>query len=166
MALSAEVAKKRTHLNVVELADRQFVPEWPVLGHVLAVALVAGVVLGGGVMVVHNGFSRTAGRMFLALARFCDRSLVLPAPAVAVDEATGEETDPRRLQAERRARAAWRWVARPLIAVLMLAVLGGVVLDTMLRLEYPDEHKAWRADPVEYVLDYARSGIGSIWLEA
>jgi len=137
MALEAERAKRRTHHESVLAAQHQYRPSSPSLLMILGFALAGGLAFGGGlVFVVH----------------WLDRSINTPEQAarefdVPVQGVIGEIVTPRR----RVFRGLRRWVAGPVISLIVLAVLAGCALNVVLWLQYPDEHRQWRRAPIQFV---------------
>jgi len=137
MALSAEVAKRRTHLNAVQLAEKQFTPSSPSLLKVLGFALVGGLAFGGGLVFLSN---------------LVDRSVWTPQDAekafgVPVCGVIGEIIPP----ATRLWRGARRFVIEPLVALFLLAAIGIGCLNAVLWLQYPEAYQQWTAAPLAYL---------------
>jgi len=137
MALSAEVAKRRTHLNAVQLAEKQFQPSSPSLMKVLGFALAGGLAFGGGLVF---------------LASRVDRSVWTPRDAeqafgVPVCGVIGEIVPPT----TRLWRSVRRFAVEPAIVLLLLAAIGIGCLNTVLWLQYPEQYARWTTAPLAYL---------------
>jgi len=159
MALLAEVAKRRTHLETVQLAERQSLPESPKLSHVLGLALIGGLVYGGLLVFVHNVVNRSIAGTFVWLARILDPSALPPlALAAAHSEAPADDAE-----VETRSSRTWqtvrRFVLQPVIALILVVVLAAAILNITLWLHYPDQYEQWKTDPMAYVFDSVRATI-------
>ncbi len=137
MALSAEVAKRRTHLNAVQLAEEQFTPSSPSLAKVLGFALAGGLAFGGGLVFLTNMADRTVWT-----TRDAEKTFGLPVYGVV-----GEIVPPRRLAW----RGLCRFVIEPVVAVVLLAGIALGCLNTVLWLQYPDEYAVWTGAPLAYL---------------
>jgi len=145
MALSAEVAKRRTHLNAAQLAQEQFVPSDPKLSTMLGLALVGGVVFGGGLVFLANLRDRSVGDPRDAEALF----------GLPVYGVIGEIVPP----ATRAWRNARRFAIEPAVGLLLLAGIGIATLNVILWLQYPAEYERWTATPLAYLGELA----GNAW---
>ncbi len=141
MALSAEVAKRRTHLSAVQLAEKQFQPSSPTLLKILGFALVGGLAFGGGLVF---------------LANLVDRSVWTPQDAekafgVPVCGVIGEIVPP----ATRLWRGVRRFAVEPLVALVLVAAIGIGCLNAVLWLQYPEAYQQWTATPLAYLGEHA-----------
>jgi len=137
MALSAEVAKRRTHLNAVQLAEKQFQPSSPKLHYLLGFALVGGLAFGGGLVL---------------LANMLDRSVWTPQDAekafgVPVCGVIGEIVRPT----TRLWRGVRRFLVEPATMLVLLAAIGIGCLNTVLWLQYPEQYAQWTSAPLAYL---------------
>jgi len=137
MALEAEVAKRRTHLDAVQMAEKQFLPSSPKLLVVLGFALAGGLAVGGAVVFLCDTIDRSISTKQDAAKHFN-----LPVCGV-IDEIL---TPRQRLK--RRAR---QWGAEPLVALILVAIIGVASLNIVLWLHRPEEHKQWKDDPTAFV---------------
>jgi uncharacterized protein involved in exopolysaccharide biosynthesis len=138
MALSAEAAKHRTHLNQVELAQEQFTPSSPKLLYVLALAIVGGLAFGGGLVFLTNAVDRSIATTEEAVDHF----------GLPVLGTIGEITTTRQ-QARRR---LIRWGLVPIAAVLVTIAIGIATLNIALWLNYREMYNQWRASPVQFIV--------------
>ena len=137
MALEAEVAKRRTHLSAVQMAEKQFRPSSPKLLYVLGFALAGGLAFGGAVVFLSNTLDRS-----ISATQNAAKYFNLPVCGV-IDEIV----TPR----ERLWRNVRRGVVEPTIALILVGVIGVASLNIALWLHYPEEHKQWQEDPTAFV---------------
>ena len=137
MALEAEVAKRRTHLEAVQLAEKQFRPSSPKLLYVLGLALAGGLAFGGAVVFLSNTLDRS-----ISATQDAAKHFNLPVCGV-IDEIV---TPGERLWGNVR-----RFIAEPAIALILVGVIGVAGLNIALWLHYPEEHKQWQEDPTAFV---------------
>lgn len=142
MALGAEAAKRRTHLQAVELAEEQFRPSSPTLMKVLGFAFV-------------GGLAFAAGLVFLS--HMTDRSITTTEEIairydIPVCGVIGEITTPADVL---RRRVKWLaiWPAVALVFGVALAAAG---LNIYLWLNAPERYSDWAANPVGYVWDIVK----------
>jgi uncharacterized protein involved in exopolysaccharide biosynthesis len=138
MALSAEAAKHRTHLNQVELAQEQFTPSSPKLLYVLALALVGGLAFGGGLVFLTNAVDRSIATTEDAVDHF----------GLPVLGTIGEITTVR----QRARRRVIQWGLVPAAAVLVAIAIGIATLNIALWLNYREMYNQWRASPVQFIV--------------
>jgi hypothetical protein len=148
MALDAEVAKRRTHLESVQTAETQFRPSSPTLMRVLGFAFVGSLAFGGGVVFLLN---------------FLDRSISTTEEAskyfnIAVHGVIGEITS----SGHRRRRKVRRYLVWPAVSLLVLGMLGLATMSIFLWLRSPERFQEWRAAPVKFVWDHAIAAAGQI----
>ncbi|HUT60004.1 MAG TPA: hypothetical protein VNA25_19335 [Phycisphaerae bacterium] len=137
MALSAEVAKRRTHLNAVQLAEKQFRPSSPQLLYVLGLALAGGLAFGGGLVFLGNTLDRS-----IATTEDAAKHFDLPVFGVV-----GEIVTPRE-----RVWRTTRWlVVEPMVALFLLGVIGLTSINIVLWINYPEQYAVWRANPSGFV---------------
>jgi len=137
MALSAEVAKRRTHLEAVQMAEKQFLPSSPKLLVVLGFALVGGLLVGGGLVFFCDTIDRSISTKQDAAKHFN-----LPVCGV-IDEIL---TPRQRLK--RRAR---QWGVEPLGALILVAIIGVASLNIVLWLRDPDGYDQLHEDPKTFI---------------
>ena len=145
MSLAAEVAKKRTHLETVQYAKKQFRPSSPKLELVLAAALLGGLIVGGAVVFLLQALDRTLNTTEDAIEAF----------GLPICGVTGEIAS----RHQRRIHRLLRWGLRPVIGLVIVVVLGLATLNITLWLRYPEEHAKWRGDRIKYVSDGVSEGI-------
>ena len=137
MALEAEVAKRRTHLNAVQLAEKQFRPSSPKLLYVLGFALAGGLAFGGAVVFLSNTLDRS-----ISATQDAAKHFNLPVCGVIDEIAT---------PGERLWRNVRRGVVEPTIALILVGIIAVAGLNIALWLHYPEEHKQWQEDPTAFV---------------
>jgi len=137
MAFSAEVAKRRTHLEAVQNAEKQFRPSSPKLLYVLGFALAGGLVFGGAIVFLGNSLDRSVTTPQEAAKHFD-----LPVCGVI-----GEILTPW----QRLRRRARQWVAEPLVALMLVAIIGMASLNIVLWLQYPEEYQQWKTDRPAFI---------------
>jgi uncharacterized protein involved in exopolysaccharide biosynthesis len=138
MALAAEAAKHRTHLNQVELAQEQFKPSSPKLLYVLALALVGGLAFGGGLVFLTNMVDRSIATTEEAVDHF----------SLPVLGTIGEISTPRK-QARRK---LFRWGVGPVAVLVAMLAIGAAALNIALWLDSREQYGAWRSSPVHFVI--------------
>lgn len=137
MALSSEVAKRRTHLNAVQLAEKQFRPSSPKLLYVLGLALAGGLAFGGGLVFLGNTLDRS-----IATTEDAAQHFDLPVFGVVGEIVTARE---------RVWRTTRRLIVEPTVALLLLGVIGLACLNIVLWINYPEHYEMWRAHPSGFV---------------
>ncbi len=137
MALAAEVAKRRTHLRAVEIAQKQFEPSFPKPSMVLAFAIFGGLAFGGGLVLLSNVQDRS-----ITATEDVARHFDVPVHGVI------GEIVPRRQKIAGRMR---KWTVGSIVTVVVLAGLAASALSIMLRLRYPEQYEQWKASPVSYI---------------
>jgi len=130
MALAAEVANRRTHLNTVQLAQQQLHPLYPPLWMLLGIAVFGGLGAGYGVCYLREILSRTIGSKEEAI-----RCLGVPVHGVIGQIITSADRARYRLG---RIRAA-------ALALVMTVAFGFSTFTVVLRLRYPERYKQLRA---------------------
>jgi len=149
MALDAEVAKRRTHLESVQTAETQFRPSSPSLLRVLAMAYVGGLAFGGGVVFLLNYLDRS-----ISTTEEAGKYFNVPVHGVIGEIITAK----RRLQRKFR-----RYVLEPVVALIILGALGSATLSISLWLNAPDAFKVWKSEPASFVVDHATSVVEGLW---
>jgi uncharacterized protein involved in exopolysaccharide biosynthesis len=137
MALAAEAAKHRTHLNQVELAPEQFRPSSPKLLYVLALALVGGLAFGGGLVFLINTVDRSIATTEEAAEYF----------ALPVLGTIGEITTP----AQKARRKILRWGLGPVAALVVVLAIAFAALNITLLLDYCEQYDEWKSSPARFV---------------
>ena len=147
MALAAEAAKRRTHLNAVQAALPQFRPSSPSLSLVLLFALVGGCCFGGGLVFLAN-------RM--------DRSVMTPEQAardfdIPVYGCIDEIVHP----GQRLASVTKRWILKPVVVLVVFVLLASATLSITLKLRYPTHYEEWSISPVQFLSQQMSGLVGS-----
>ncbi len=137
MALSAEVAKRRTHLNAIQMAEKQFRPSSPKLAYVLGFALAGGLAFGAGLVFLSNVMDRSIFTTQEAGTHF----------GLPVCGVIGEIVTPP----QRRWRRLRRLVIEPAVAMAFLVLIAVAGLNIVLWLQFPEQYEAWRAEPWSYI---------------
>jgi uncharacterized protein involved in exopolysaccharide biosynthesis len=141
MTLAAEAAKRRTHLQQVELAQEQFVPSTPKMTYVLALAILGGLAFGGGLVFLANTMDRSVATSEEAAEHF----------GLPVFGIVGEIVTP----SQRRRKQLVRWIAGPLVSLVVVAALALATLNIVLWLQSREQYDQWKAAPVSFVCDQA-----------
>lgn len=141
MDLSAEIAKKRTHLNAVQVAQKPSKPSSPALPIVLGLALAGGLAFGAGLVLLMQMLDRSISTTEEAVSHFD-----LPIHGVI------EEIITPRLCAKRLRR---RWILGPAISIVVLATLAVSAVNIIMWLEYHDQYTEWQTSPVSYLIQKA-----------
>jgi len=149
MSLSAEVAKRRTHLSAAQLAQEQFLPSDPKLTTMLGMALVGGLVFGGGLVFLSNLLDRS-----VADPRDAEVQFGLPVYGVI-----GEIVPP----SMRAWRSVRRFVVEPAVGLVLLAGIGVATLNVVLWLQYPEQYGVWASAPVAYLAEHLGKLPGDVW---
>lgn len=144
MALEAEAAERRTHLNTVQLAEEQFRPSSPKDWQVFGFAIVGGLAFGGLLVFLANTFDRSISTTEQAITYFD-----LPVYGVVGEIMTARDRMLRKLKL---------WLLGPAVALVVVAALAGATLNMVLLLKYPDQHKKWKAHPAGYVQSLFTNG--------
>ena len=138
MALAAEAAKHRTHLNQVTLAQEQFSPSSPKLLYVLALALVGGLAFGGGLVFLTNVVDRSITTTEEAASHF----------GLPVLGTIGEITT----ASQRARRKMLRWGLGPVLALMVVLAIGAAALNITLWLTHREQYDKWKESPVRFVM--------------
>ncbi len=143
LALSAEVAKRRTHLQELELAEPQFRPSSPTLPKVLGFAVMGGLAVGGGAVF---------------LAKMLDRSILTTEDAeqhfdIPVCGVVGEITTARDL----RFRKIMRWGVWLPVWCTLAVLLFVLAVHVVLWLNHGET--VYKDRPLAYILSKAQAVI-------
>lgn len=149
MALDAEVAKRRTHLESVQTAEKQFRPSSPKLMMILGLAYFGGLAFGGGVVFLINHLDRSIRTTEDAIQHFN-----VPVHGVIGEIATSKS---------RRRTKIRRYLLRPAATVVVFVALIAATLSITLWLKAPDTYQNWKAAPVQFVVDHVGSTVGDLW---
>ena len=144
LALQGEIAKRRNHLEAVRLAERQVRPSDPSLTKILMAALVGGLVFGGALVFLTNLMDRSIGTPEDA------RQFGVPVQGIIGEIVTRQRRRNLRLR---------RWLLAPVVALLVLTVLGGSIFSLTLWLREPDEYNRFTNARVDYVQDQVISRV-------
>ncbi len=137
MALDAEVEGRRTHLNVLQTAQEQIRPASPKLVMVLGFAIIGGLAFGVGLVLLSNHWDRS----------FTTIDDVIKDFDIPVFGITSEIIS-RRQHATRRLK---RWIAGPIMTIIVLGGLAASGLSITLRLKDPQNYREWKASPISFV---------------
>lgn len=137
MALAAETAMRGTHLNALQLAQQQFVPSFPTLKIVLALAIGGGLAFGAGSVFLANFFDSSVGTTDDA------DHFDLPILGVIGEIVTPSQNTIRRLK---------RWILTPAVSLVVLALLGFCALNVVLWLHYPEQYKEWKKSRPAFIM--------------
>ncbi len=147
MALAAEVAKRRTHLNAVQAAQRQLRPSSPSLVMILGFAIFGGLAFGGGLVFGAQFLDRTIATTEHAMDYF----------DVPVHGVIGEIVTRR----QRAAARLKRWLVAPVVSLIIVACLCISGLSVVLWLRFPEKYEQWRASPAGFVYRTAAEAAGA-----
>lgn len=137
MALAAEVAKRRTHLNAVQPALEQFYPSSPSFRKVFLFALFGGMAFGAGLLFLANRLDRS-----IVTPEQASRSFGFPVFGFIDVIMTPRQLSLRRVK---------RWIFTPIISLILGVALLLSSGSLHLRLDYPKQYEQWRAEPLKYV---------------
>lgn len=137
MSLAAEVAKRGTHLNAVEVARQQFRPSSPTLFKVIGIAIASALIFGVGLVLLANWLDRSISTSDEAVRYFG-----IPVHGVIDEIVTPREQFTRRLR---------QWTVLPAVSLVLLAALMVSGGSMYLRLQRPELFDRWRTDPANFV---------------
>ncbi|MDY7009778.1 MAG: hypothetical protein SVV80_03385 [Planctomycetota bacterium] len=137
MALDAEDEGRRTHLNVLQVAQEQILPSSPKLFMVLGFAIIGGLAFGGGVVLASSHWDRSISTTDDAIKYFD-----VPVFGITSEIVSGRQRLVRHLR---------RWVIGPIVTIIVLAGLAASGLSVTLWLKYPQKHEEWKASPIMFV---------------
>ena len=137
IALAAEAAKRRTHLNAVQLAQKQIRPSFPSLWMVLGFAVIGGLAFGGGLVFAANALDRTISTTDEAIEQFN-----VPVHGVISEIITHRQRIMNRIK---------KWVVGPIITLLILMCLAAAAMNIILWLRYPQYYASWKASPIGFI---------------
>ncbi len=150
--LEAEIAKRRTHLESVQTAEKQFRPSSPKLTLVLALAYLGGLAFGGGVVFLINVLDRS-----ISLTEDAAQYFNVPVHGVI------GEIDTVRNRLRMRMK---RYLVAPAVTVSALCLLGISTLSVSLWLKAPEKFVEWRASPVKFVFDVVMTVAQGLWRQS
>ena len=135
--LAAEAAKRRTHLDTLELAEPGARPAFPTLWMVLGFAVFGGCGFGGVLVLTFTALDRSIGITEDAAKNF----------DVPIHGVIGEITT--------RKQRTWRWLVRwfawPTFSTISLVAIGICILGIVLWLHYPEQYKDFSDRRIGYV---------------
>jgi uncharacterized protein involved in exopolysaccharide biosynthesis len=135
--VAAEVVHKALRLQMIQEAQRQYLPTFPKLWHILGAALIGGLGAGAGLVFLSHTLDRSVSTMD-------DADQLFGVPVCGV---VGEIVTRR----QRYSRMLVFWGLGPAITAVLMMVTAGAVLNAMLWLQRPEEYNQWRRDPLKYV---------------
>jgi len=138
MALAAEVAKRRTHLNAVQPALKQFRPSSPSFWRVFMFAVVGSLAFGSGMVVLANRLDRS-----VMTPEQASRNFNFPIYGFVDVIMTPRQSILRHLK---------RWVLTPVLCLVLGVVMVLSCYSLSLRLGSPDRYEQWQASPVPFLL--------------
>ncbi|HUU89925.1 MAG TPA: hypothetical protein VM238_01810 [Phycisphaerae bacterium] len=138
-ALVAEAAKRRTRLETVQLAERQFRPSSPTLLKVLGSALAGGLAFGAALVFLAKTLDHAVSATHEA-----DEHFGLPVCGVI-----GEILMPW----QRRWRAVRGWLLEPAAVLILVGIISLGSLNSVLWLRYPEQYEEWKGDWMGFVVD-------------
>ena len=133
MALSGEVAERRTLFQTAQSAEKQLLPSSPKLTMILGIAIFGGLALGGGLVFLFNMLDRSIARTEDAVECFN-----LPVLGTVGEIVTGRQLRWGRLK---------RWIVTPVVTTIVLAALSLSSCGVWLRLKSPDQYAQWQSSP-------------------
>jgi uncharacterized protein involved in exopolysaccharide biosynthesis len=139
MALAAEAAKRRTHLETVERARRQYLPSSPNFIKLLAVSLGGGLIAGGALV-----FGLTLMDRTIATSDGAEKYFDVPCYGSIQEIVTLRERATRRLM---------KWLVWPAVSALLIGVIVYLTTALFLRLKRPDEYQLWEQSPAVLLRD-------------
>lgn len=139
MALAAEAAKRRTHLETVERARRQYLPSSPNFVKLLAVSLGGGLIAASALV-----FGLTLMDRTIATSDGAEKYFDVPCYGSIQEIVTLRERDTRRLM---------KWLVWPAVSAVLIAVIVYLTTALFLRLKRPDEYQLWEQSPTVLLRD-------------
>jgi uncharacterized protein involved in exopolysaccharide biosynthesis len=139
MALAAEAAKRRTHLETVERARRQFLPSSPNLLKLLAMSLGGGIIAGGALV-----FGLTLMDRTISTSEGAEKLFDVPCYGSIQEIVTLRERATRRLM---------NWLLWPAVSAVLIGAILYLATSLFLRLKRPDEYKLWQQSPTLLLQD-------------
>ena len=141
MALAAESAKRRTHINPIQAALQQFRPSEPSFWKVVGFAVLGGL-----------GF----GTVLVFLINWYEQSLITPEMAAkAFGLPVFGHADIILTPGQLALQRFKNWVLLPLLSLVLIIILTLCTFSLMLRLNYPEHYTRWRTSPVEFLTEQA-----------
>ena len=141
ITLSAEKAKRRTHLSAVQLAQKPGKPFFPPLTTVICFALGGGVAFGYAVVFLYSAMNRS-----VTSAEDAGKFFGVPVHGVVSKIMTAEQSISRKL---------WRHACTGAISFVVVSALGISAMSIVLRLRYPEYYKQWCRSPQRFVCQQA-----------
>ncbi len=138
MSLEAEVAKRGTHLDAKEAAQKQFRPSSPNLLMIIAFAVAGGLAFGGGLVFLTNMLDRT-----ITTAEDAAKYFDVPVHGVIGEIVTRKDQALRTMK---------RWLLGPAISMVLIVSIAVSMFSIVLRVRYPDKYEEWKASPPDFVL--------------
>lgn len=139
MALAAEAAKRRTHLETVERARRQYLPSSPNFVKLLAVSLGGGLIAASALV-----FGLTLMDRTIATSDGAEKYFDVPCYGSIQEIVTLRERATRRLM---------KWLVWPAVSAVLIAVIVYLTTALFLRLKRPDEYQLWEQSPTVLLRD-------------
>jgi uncharacterized protein involved in exopolysaccharide biosynthesis len=135
--LRDEAAMKATRLRAIQTAEPRYRPSSPSLSKILGMALMAGVGLGGALVLLLMTLDRS-----ITTVEDANKLFDVPIIGVTSEIVSGHQRRMRRLKA---------WTVQPLLLVTMIALLGVAGFSNYLRLRRPSQYGKWKSDPVGFI---------------
>ncbi len=145
VTLSAELAKRRTRHEIIQYAQKQYTPSSPTLAMVLGMAVIGGLGCGAGLAFLVNAVDHSVNLTQDAAKRF-------DIPVVGVIGMI--ESGPQRMIKRLRT-----WILGPVVAVVLIGIIGVAGLSITLKLHYPEKHQQWKSDPVHFIVTHTAEPI-------
>ncbi len=144
--LRDEAAKKATRLLAIQTAEPRYRPSSPSLNKLLGMALVAGVGLGGALVLLLMTLDRS-----ITTVEDANKLFDVPIIGVTSEIVSGHQRRMRRLKA---------WTIQPLLLFTMIVLLGLAGFSNYLRLRRPSQYGRWKSDPVGFI---QREYVEPVW---
>jgi hypothetical protein len=148
VTLSAELAKRRTRHEIIQYAQKQYTPSSPTLAMVLGMAVIGGLGCGAGLAFLVNAVDHSVNLTQDAAKRF-------DIPVVGVIGMI--ESGPQRMIKRLRT-----WILGPVVAVVLIGIIGVAGLSITLKLHYPEQHRQWKSDPMHFIVTHTAEPIRNL----
>ena len=135
--VAAEVGHKALRLLTIQDAQKQYLPSFPKLWHILGAALLGGLAAGSGLVFLSHTLDRS-----VSTSEAADELFGVPVCGVVGEIVTRRQRYGRRLV---------YWGLGPAVTAVLVMTMGAAVLNAVLWLRHPEEYGRWRSDPVRYV---------------